>query len=42
MNKEHVAKKQKEVAKLRMIMKNIEWMSNDMKKKIPEIESYNT
>jgi len=41
MNREQVAKKQKEVAKLRRVIKNIEWMSNDMKRKIPEIESYN-
>jgi len=41
MNRDQVAKKQKEVAKLRMNIKNIEWMSSEMKRKIPEIESYN-
>ena len=39
MNREQVAKKQKTDAILRRIIKNIEWMSEDMKRKIPEIES---
>jgi len=41
MNKEQVAKKYKEVARLRQIIKNVEWLSPEMKRKIPEIESYN-
>ena len=40
-NKE-LSKQVQEAKKLRQIIKNIEWMSNDMKSKIPEIESYNT
>jgi len=36
-NKELI-KQAQEAQKLRQIMMNIEWMSNDMKRKIPEIE----
>jgi len=37
-NKE-LSKEAQESKKLRQIIKNVQWMSNDMKRKIPEIES---